>query len=92
MDLSSRRELTYKSTQFPAGRSTPYACLWDVKVFVCVQYSIYTMKRRRGERERNTIIKQPIKRATTGEQKLPLRTSHHEIGRAESTGRRAALL
>jgi len=32
MDLQSGKELTYKSTQFPASRSTPYACSWDVKV------------------------------------------------------------
>ncbi|KAI9554659.1 hypothetical protein GHT06_019932 [Daphnia sinensis] len=32
LDLNSRRELTYKSTQFPSARSVPYACSWDVKV------------------------------------------------------------
>ncbi|XP_046636389.1 uncharacterized protein LOC124315074 [Daphnia pulicaria] len=32
LDLNSRRELTYKSTLFPAARSVPYACSWDVKV------------------------------------------------------------
>lgn len=32
MDLNSGREFTYKSTQFPSGRSVPYACSWDVKV------------------------------------------------------------
>ncbi|KZS21243.1 Uncharacterized protein APZ42_011860 [Daphnia magna] len=32
LDLNTRRELTYKSTQFPSSRSVPYACSWDVKV------------------------------------------------------------
>ena len=32
MDLQSGKELTYKSTEFPQPRSTPYACSWDVKV------------------------------------------------------------
>lgn len=32
LDLNSRKEVTYKSTNFPGPRSNPYACSWDVKV------------------------------------------------------------
>ena len=32
MDLTSRKEFTYRSAGFPSPQSTPYACSWDVKV------------------------------------------------------------
>lgn len=32
LDLNSRKEVTYKSTNFPGPRTSPYACSWDVKV------------------------------------------------------------
>lgn len=93
LDLNSRRELTYKSTLFPAARSVPYACSWDVKVyfpFISISPSFWYAI--------SIGVDLTIWAATymvwymiTGEQELPSRSGDDANGRTQSTGHRGSM-